>query len=157
MRHKKVIKRQVDADEIYNSVLVTKFINNLMRHGKKTVAQSVVYGAFDILKEKGHEPLETFEKALQNVAPKQEVIARRVGGASYQVPQPVKAERRISLSMRWILDAAKKRPSKEHHTFKEKLATEFLAALNNEGEAVRKKDIMHKQAEANRAFTHFRF
>ena len=157
MRHKKVLKRKTSSDEIYGSTLVAKFINNIMRDGKKTVAQSVVYGAFNILKEKGHNPLETFEKAIQTVAPKQEVISRRVGGASYQVPQPVKTERKISLAMRWIIEAAAKRPSKEMHTFKEKLATEILAAVNNEGEAVRKRDIIQKQAEANRAFSHFRF
>lgn len=157
MRHKKVQKRVTEADQIYHSTLVTKFTNNLMRDGKKTVAQSVVYGAFEIIKEKGQDPLEVFEKALQNVGPKQEVIARRVGGASYQVPQPVKAERRVSLAIRWVIEAARKRSNKEFHTFKEKLATELIAALNNEGEAVRKRDIMQKQAEANRAFSHFRF
>jgi len=157
MRHKKVTKREVLPDELYASQLVTKFINNIMRDGKKTVAQSVVYGAFDLLKEQGHNPLDVFAKAILNVGPKQEVIARRVGGASYQVPQPVKAERRVSLAMRWIIEAATKRPSKELHTFKEKLSAELLAALNNEGEAIRKRDIMQKQAEANRAFSHFRF
>src|SRR5579872_2168644 len=157
MRHKKVQKRQIKPDAIYGSLLVAKFINNIMQDGKKTVAQSIVYGAFDSIKEKGLDPLESFEKAIQNVAPKQEVIARRVGGASYQVPQPVKAERRISLAMRWIIEAATKRSSKEYHSFKEKLAAEINAVLNNEGEAIRKRDIMHKQAEANRAFSHFRF
>jgi len=126
-------------------------------HGKKTVAQKVVYGALDLLKEKNADPIEVFEKALQNVGPKVEVKARRVGGANYQVPIEVKAERRIALAMRWILEAAKKRSNKDYHTFAEKLAAELLDATQNLGEAVRKRDVTLKQAEANKAFSHFRF
>ncbi|HLD01286.1 MAG TPA: 30S ribosomal protein S7 [Patescibacteria group bacterium] len=157
MRHKKVEKRTISSDEIYNNLQLAKFINRVMMHGKKTVAQKVVYGALDLLKEKNADPIEVFEKALQNVGPKVEVKARRVGGANYQVPIEVKAERRIALAMRWILEAAKKRSNKDYHTFAEKLAAELLDATQNLGEAVRKRDVTLKQAEANKAFSHFRF
>lgn len=157
MRHKKVQKRQVQPDVLYNSAVVTKVINGIMLNGKKTVAQKRFYNAMDLIKEKSQEPLETFEKALQNIAPKVEVKARRVGGANYQVPIEVRPERRMSLAIRWLLEAAKKRPNKEFRTFEEKLAAEIMAAASNEGEAMRKKDIMHKQAEANKAFSHFRW
>src|SRR3989344_1690927 len=148
MRHKKVEKRTISSDEIYNNLQLAKFINRVMMHGKKTVAQKVVYGALDLLKEKNADPIEVFEKALQNVGPKVEVKARRVGGANYQVPIEVKAERRIALAMRGILEAAKKRSNKDYHTFAEKLAAELLDATQNLGEAVRKRDVTLKQAEA---------
>lgn len=157
MRHKKAQRRVVEPDKIHNSVHVTKFINRLMLDGKKSTAERVVYGAFARLKKEGKNPLETFEKALQNIAPKVEVKARRVGGANYQVPIEVRPERRMSLSIRWLLEAAAKRPNKEYKTFEEKLAAELAAAAAGEGEAMRKKDIMHKQAEANKAFAHFRW
>ena len=157
MRHAKVAKRTIDPDTVYNNLLVAKFINRLMRDGKKTVAQKKLYNAFKIISEKNQDPVETFDKALQNVAPKVEVKPRRVGGANYQVPIEVRQDRKISLAIRWILESATKKPNKEFHTFEEKLATELLDAANNEGEAVKKKEIMHKQAEANKAFSHFRW
>lgn len=144
-------------DPIYGSTLLTKFINNVMEDGKKTVAQQNVYKAFDILKEKGMDPLATFEKALDTIAPKQEVKAKRVGGAAYQVPQEVRGVRKISLSIRWLLEATRKKPNSEFKTFSQKLAAEIIAAVNNEGEAVRKRDNVHKMADANKAFAHFRF
>lgn len=157
MRHKKVTKRKIEPDTIYNDVMVAKLINYIMRDGKKTVAQTQVYKAFDILSKKGEEPLKAFERALQNVGPKIEVKARRVGGANYQVPVEVKAERRMALALRWLIEAASKRPNKEFHTFSEKLATEIMEASQNAGEAVRKRDLALKQAEANKAFSSFRF
>jgi small subunit ribosomal protein S7 len=128
-----------------------------MHDGKKTVAQAQVYKAFDILKEKGEDPLKTFEKAVANVGPKVEVKARRIGGANYQVPIEVRPERRMGLALRWIIEAARKRSNKEYHTFAEKLAAELLDAIQSQGEAVRKREIALRQAEANRAFSHFRF
>ena len=157
MRHKKAQRRDVEPDKIHNSVHVTKFINRLMVDGKKSTAERVVYGAFTRLEKDGKNPLEIFEKALQNVSPKVEVKARRVGGANYQVPIEVRPERRMSLSIRWLLEAANKRPNKEFRTFEEKLAAELAAAAAGEGEAMKKKEVMHKQAEANKAFAHFRW
>ncbi|MCX6782429.1 MAG: 30S ribosomal protein S7 [Candidatus Levybacteria bacterium] len=157
MRDNKASKRDIDPDKIYNNKLVAKFINRLMNDGKKTIAENIVYSAFDIIKSKEKDPLEIFEKAMQNVAPKQEVRARRVGGANYQVPSEVRGERKISLAGRWILEAARKRSNKEYHTFGEKLAAELLDAVDNKGEAVKKRDTIHRMAEANRAFAHFRW
>jgi small subunit ribosomal protein S7 len=157
MRHKKVTKRQTEPDVIYNSITVAKLINYIMRDGKKTVAQNQIYSAFEILKKKGNDPLATFEKAIAQVGPKVEVKARRVGGANYQVPVEVKAERRTSLALRWIIDAADKRPNKEYHTFAEKIAAEILDAAQSLGEAVKKRDVALKQAEANKAFSSFRW
>lgn len=157
MRHAKIKKRIIEPDVIYNSVLVSKLINYIMIDGKKTIAQAQVYGAFKILTDKGEDALKVFEKAMQNVGPKVEVKARRIGGANYQVPQEVKHERRIALALRWIIEAARKRGNKEFHSFAEKLAVEITEAANNQGEAIRKRDIALKQAEANRAFGHFRW
>lgn len=157
MRHKKVEKRDIEPDKVYKSVLVERTINRIMKNGKKTVAQNLVYQAFSYLKEKGHDPLNTFEKALQNIAPKQEIKARRVGGANYQVPIEVRGDRKISLSIRWLIQAATGRANKEYKTFDKKLAAEILDASDNKGEAIRKRDVMHKQAEANKAFAHFRW
>lgn len=157
MRHKKVQKRQINPDTVYNNQFVAKLINYIMRDGKKTVAQAQVYGAFDILAQKGEDPMKAFDKAMQNIGPKVEVKARRIGGANYQVPVEVKHERRMALALRWMIDAARKKNNKEFHTFSEKLATEILAAMNNEGEAVKKREIALKQAEANKAFSHFRW
>jgi small subunit ribosomal protein S7 len=157
MRHSKIKKRQTEPDVIYNNVTVAKLINYIMRDGKKTVAQNQIYSAFEILKKKGNDPLVTFEKALAQVGPKVEVKARRVGGANYQVPVEVKAERRTSLALRWIIDAADKRPNKEYHTFAEKIAAEILDATQSLGEAVKKRDVALKQAEANKAFSSFRW
>ena len=157
MRDNKASKRDIDPDKIYNNKLVAKFINRLMNDGKKTIAENIVYSAFDVIKSKEKDPLEIFEKAMQNVAPKQEVRARRVGGANYQVPSEVRGERKVSLAGRWILEAARKRSNKEYHTFGEKLAAELLDAVDNKGEAVKKRDTIHRMAEANRAFAHFRW
>jgi small subunit ribosomal protein S7 len=157
MRHGKVVKRITKPDTIYNNVNVAKLINYIMHDGKKTVAQAQVYRAFDVLTAKGEDPLKAFEKAIQTVGPKVEVKARRVGGANYQVPVEVRHDRKLSLALRWMIEAARKRSNKEFHTFSEKLAAEILAATQNEGEAVRKRDIALKQAEANKAFGHFRW
>lgn len=157
MRHKKTPKRQLEPDKIYNSRLVAKFINNIMISGKKTIAQRVVYDCLDLISKQGKDPLETFEKAISNIEPRIEVKARRVGGANYQIPTEVRGERKLSLSMRWIIAAAKGRSSKEYHTFSEKLAAEFMDAVENKGEAVKKRDVVHRMADANKAFAHFRW
>jgi len=153
MPRKKFKKREIPPDPVYENVLVAKFINQVMRKGKKTLAQKIVYGAFEIIKEKTKkDPLEIFEKAIENAAPLLEVRPRRVGGATYQVPVEVKGDRRITLAMRWIIQAAK---SKKGRPMKEKLAQELILASQNEGDAVKKKENTHKMAEANRAFAHF--
>jgi small subunit ribosomal protein S7 len=151
-------KRNIKVDPIYNNLLLSKFINRLMKDGKKTIAEGVVYDAIEFMKEKGDtDPIKTFEKAIDTVAPKTEVKARRIGGAAYQVPTEVRGPRRVSLAIRWILEAAKKRPTAEHKRFSEKLAKELMDAANNLGEAVKKRDVAHRMAEANKAFSHFRF
>jgi len=143
----------VQGDYVYNSEKVEKLINYIMERGKKNAARKIVYGAFDTIKEKTKsESLEIFETAIQNVAPSMEIRSRRVGGANYQVPHEVRPERKLSLAFRWIIEAAK---SKKGKPMAEKLADEILAAKNNEGEAVRKRENVHKMAEANRAFAHF--
>lgn len=157
MRHKKVEKRKIESDKKYKSLLVAKFVNYLMKDGKKTVAQKVLYNAFDILQKRNQDVINVFEKAIQNVAPRQEVRPRRVGGASYQIPVEVRADRRISLAMRWLINAAQKRSNKEYHAFSEKLAAEFIDATENKGEAIKKRDTVHRMAQANRAFAHFRW
>lgn len=157
MRHKKTEKREAKPDALYKNTLVAKFINKVMRDGKKTAAQKAVYDAFAAIETQGRDPLDVFEKVIQNVAPRQEVKARRVGGASYQIPIEVRGERRISLAIRWIIEAARARSNREYHTFAEKLAAEFIDALEGRGNAVKKRDTMHRMAEANRAFAHFRW
>lgn len=157
MRHKKVEKRQIMPDKLYRSVLVARIINRVMNDGKKTVAQNLIYNTMENIKAKGLEPVETLEKALGNIAPKVEIKARRVGGANYQVPIEVRGDRKTSLSIRWLITAANARPSKEYHSFDLKLTAEILDAIDNKGEAIRKRDVMHKQAEANKAFSHFRW
>lgn len=157
MRHAKIQKRVTEPDKIYGNVMVAKLINRIMEDGKKTIAEKNVYGAFNRIAAQDQDPMQVFEKALQNVGPKIEVKARRIGGANFQVPTEVKHDRRMALALRWMVEAARKRPNKEYHTFAEKLAAEFLAAANNEGEAIRKRDITLKQAEANKAFAHFRW
>lgn len=153
----KIKKRDIQLDPIYQNKLLSRFINRVMKDGKKSVAQKMIFKAFDLIKDKNLDPLSVFQTALANVAPRMEVKPRRVGGASYQVPIEVRGERRISLSIRWLIEAAKKRSNKEFHTFSEKLAAELLDAHNNAGEAIRKRDIMHRNAEANKAFSHFRW
>lgn len=145
-------------DSKYNSTKVTKLINRVMMSGKKTVAQKQVYASFDILKAKlGRDPLEAFDQAIRNVSPIMEVRSRRVGGAAYQVPTPVKAPRAFALAVRWLIQEAAKRPNSSYHTFAEKLAAEMMDALKNEGGAMTKKNLMHKMAEANKAFAHFKW
>ncbi len=156
-RHAKIEKRATNPDPIYNNVFVTKLINYVMRDGKKTVAQAQVYGALKILADKGEDPLKVFERAVQNVGPKVEMKARRVGGANYQVPVEVKHERRMALALRWIIESSRKKANKEYHTFAEKLATELIDAGNNQGDAVRKRELTLKQADANKAFSSFRW
>ena len=157
MRHKKVEKRQIEGDVVYKNKLVAQFVNYLMKDGKKTVAQNVLYETFGILSKKNKDPVLVFEQALQNVGPKQEVKARRVGGASYQIPTEVRGERRTSLAMRWIIQAAKARSNKEFHNFSEKLAIELMDAGENKGEAIKKRDAVFRMAQANKAFAHFRW
>ncbi|MFH1582389.1 MAG: 30S ribosomal protein S7 [bacterium] len=153
MARGKTPKREISPDPVYNNELVAKFINQIMERGKKSVARKIVYDALNIIKEKTKkDPLEIFEKALENAAPFLEVKPKRVGGATYQVPREVKGDRRIALSMRWIIKAAK---SKKGKPMREKLAEELISTFNNEGSAVKKKEDMHRMAEANRAFAHF--
>ncbi|MBI2635511.1 MAG: 30S ribosomal protein S7 [Parcubacteria group bacterium] len=153
MRRKTKIKRYIIPDERYNNPVVSKLVNYVMRNGKKSVAQKVVYTSFDIIKEKTKaNPIEIFDRAMRNITPSIEVKSRRVGGANYQVPQPVRNERKVQLAFRWLLLAAK---SKKGKPMAEKLAEELMLASNNEGSAIRKKLDTHRMAEANRAFAHF--
>lgn len=148
-------KRDVLADPLYNNKVVTKLINNIMLDGKKGVAQKIVYGAFEIVQEKtGKDPLEVFEQAMENVMPALEVKARRVGGATYQVPMEVRPERRQTLGLRWMTNYSRLRGEK---TMKERLAGEILDAVNGTGGAAKKRDDTHKMAEANKAFAHYRW
>ena len=154
-RRGNVPKREILPDPLYNSVLVTKLINSIMLDGKKGVAQKVVYDAFDIIKEKtGKEPLDVFTEALNNIMPSLEVKARRVGGATYQVPIEVRPERRQTLGLRWLTNYSRARSEK---TMKERLAGELMDASNNLGSAVKKREDTHKMAESNKAFAHFRW
>ena len=150
-----VAKREVLPDPMYNNIVVTKLINNIMLDGKKGVAQSIVYGAFEIIAEKtGKDAVEVFTQAMENIMPVLEVKARRVGGATYQVPIEVRPERRQTLGLRWLTLYARQR---NERTMRERLAGEILDAINNMGSAVKKKDDTHKMAEANRAFSHYRW
>ena len=154
-RRGSIAKRDVLADPLYNSKLVTRLINNIMLDGKKGVAQKIVYGAFDIIAEKtGKDPLEVFEQAMENVMPVLEVKARRVGGATYQVPMEVRPERRQTLGLRWLTKYTRARGER---TMAERLAKELIDASNNTGASVKKKEDTHKMADANRAFAHFRW
>ncbi len=154
-RRGSIAKRDVLADPIYNSKLVTRLINNIMYDGKKGVAQQIVYGAFDIVREKtGKDPLEVFETAMENVMPVLETKTRRVGGANYQVPMEVRPERRQTLGLRWISKYSRLRSEK---TMKERLAAEIMDAVNGAGGAAKKRDDTHKMAEANKAFAHYRW
>ena len=154
-RRGNIAKRDVLPDPLYNSKLVTRLINNIMLDGKKGVAQKIVYGAFDIVGEKtGKDPLEVFEQAMENVMPSLEVKARRVGGATYQVPMEVRPERRQTLGLRWISNYSRLRSEK---TMRERLAAEILDAVNGVGGAAKKCDDVHKMAEANKAFAHYRW
>ena len=154
-RRGNVPKREILPDPIYNSVLVTKLVNSIMLDGKKGVAQKVVYGAFDMVKEQtGKDPLEVFTTAMDNIMPSLEVKARRVGGATYQVPVEIRPERRQTLALRWLVDFSRKRGEK---TMAERLAAEIMDAANNTGAAVKKREDTHKMAESNKAFAHFRW
>ena len=148
-------KRDVLADPVYKNKIVTKLINNIMLDGKKGVAQKIVYGAFEQVAEKsGKDAIEVFEEAMNNIMPQLEVKARRIGGATYQVPIEVRADRRQALALRWITMFSRKRGEK---TMEEKLANELMDAANNTGASVKRKEDMHKMAEANKAFAHYRF
>ena len=150
-----VPKREVLPDPVYGSVVVAKLINNIMYDGKKGVAQKIVYDAFDIVAAKtGNEPLEVFEKAMENIMPLLEVKARRVGGATYQVPMEVRAERRQTLGLRWLTTYSRNRNEK---TMRERLAGEIMDAANGTGGACKKREDTHKMAEANKAFAHYRY
>jgi len=155
MRRKKKEIREIQPDPLYQSVVVAKFINQVMREGKKNTARKIVYAAFEILKEKTKkEPLEVFEAALRNASPLLELKSRRIGGATYQVPREVRGDRKMTLAIRWIITGARGRKGKP---MREKLADELLDAANNQGWAVKKKEDIHRMAEANRAFAHFRW
>ena len=150
-----IAKREVLPDPVYNSKVVTKLVNNIMLNGKKSVAQKIVYGAFDIVKEKEQrDPLEVFEEALNNIMPVLEVKARRVGGATYQVPLEIRPERRQTLGLRWLVNYARNRHEK---TMAEKLAAEIIDAVNGNGGAFKKKEDTHRMAEANKAFAHYKW
>ena len=155
MRKRHVFHRDVLADPIYNSKLVTKLINNMMIDGKKGKAQTILYDAFDMIKEKtGNDPMEVLNQAMENVMPSLEVKSRRVGGANYQVPIEVKADRRQALGLRWIIQYARLRGG---HSMAENLANELIDASNNTGAAVKKREDTHRMAEANKAFAHYRW
>lgn len=155
MRKKRAEKRDVLADPIYHSKLVTKLINSIMKDGKKGIAQTILYDAFDIVREKtGKEPLEVFEQAMKNIEPHLEVKSRRVGGANYQVPVEVRPERKKTLALRWLVQYAKQRGA---HSMAENLANEIIDASNGTGAAVKKREDTHRMAEANKAFAHYRW
>ena len=154
-RRKRATKRKVLPDPKYNSILVTKFINALLQRGKRSIAEKLLYGAIDIISEKtGQEGIKIFEKAVENVKPVLEVRSRRVGGATYQVPVEIRSDRRQALAIRWVINFSRSRSEK---TMAEKLAGEFMAAANNDGASIKKRDDTHKMAEANKAFAHFKW
>jgi small subunit ribosomal protein S7 len=153
MRKKRNYHREFKADTVYDSIAVARFINYLMRDGKKSTAEKIMYAALALVKEKVKaEPLAVFEKALENASPALEVVSRRIGGANYQIPEEVRPERKFMLAARWIIEAAR---SKKGQAMAEKLAEEIIAAYRNEGSAIKKKQDVHRMAEANRAFAHF--
>ena len=155
MRRRRPEKRTILPDPIYNDLVVAKFINYLMKGGKKSIAERIFYNSLDIISSqlKSNEPLDVFKKAIKNVAPMLEVKSKRIGGATYQVPMEVAESRKIALAMRWILNYSRSRKGK---TMSNRLAAELIAASNNEGSSVKKKEDTHKMAEANKAFAHFR-
>ena len=155
MRKRQAVKREVLADPIYNSKMVTKLINRIMIGGKKGTAQNILYDAFDIVKEKtGNDPMETFNKAYENIKPQLEIKSRRIGGGNYQVPVEVKEDRGQALALRWLVNASRSRSGK---SMAEKLASEIIDASNQTGAAYKKKDDTHRMAEANKAFAHYRW
>ena len=154
-RRRSVPPREVLPDPVFNSTLLAKFVNSLMKDGKKSTAQRITYGAFEIIKQKsGEDPLKIFKKGLDNIKPALEVKSRRVGGATYQVPVEVSPRRQLSLALRWLIDYATARGEK---TMKDKLAGEILDAANSRGNAVKKREDTHRMAEANKAFAHYRW
>jgi small subunit ribosomal protein S7 len=157
MRGRRAEKRKLTPDPIYNSRLVHRLVNRMMEDGKRGVAEKIIYKAFEKIKEGGKDPLEVFEIAVRNVSPKMEVRSRRIGGASYQVPNEVRGDRRESLALRWIVETAQKKPSTEYKTMTDKLTAELLDAANETGGAIKKRDNTHRMAEANKAFAHFRW
>lgn len=156
MRKKTASKKLINGDSKYGDLLVARFINNIMKSGKKNLAETLIYDSFDIITErsKAANPLDVFKKAVHNVSPIIEVRARRVGGATYQVPTEVRPERRTALAIRWLINYAKDRSDK---SMSQKLAAEFIAAANGEGNAVKKKEDTHRMAEANKAFAHYKW
>lgn len=158
MRSKSAPIKPTLPDPRYNSTEVTKLVNRVMNDGKKSVALRQVYSAFDLIAaETKQKPLDIFLAALENIKPRTEVRSRRVGGAAYQVPMPVPPRRQFALSIRWLVEYANSRSNKEYHTFADKLAAEILAAYHEEGPAIKKRDDVHRMAEANKAFSHFRW
>lgn len=158
MRAKKTPVRNIRPDSRYGSVRVAKLVNYVMRDGKKAVARRIVYSALEkVALETKKKPVEAFEAAVSMITPEMEVRSRRVGGAAYQVPMPVRPERGFALALRWLVAEADKRPNKQYTTFEDKLAAEMLDAINNTGGAVMRKETVHKAAEANKAFAHFRW
>ena len=154
-RRAAAVRREVQPDAVYNNRLVTQLINKVLLDGKKATAERIVYGAFNMVAEKtGEDPLSVFKKAMDNVRPTLEVKPKRVGGATYQVPMEVNPRRATTLAIRWIVDFSRKR---KEHTMKQRLAAEIMDAFNDQGGAFKRKEDMHKMAEANRAFAHFRF
>ena len=155
-RRREAVKRETLPDPRYNDITLARFINRIMQRGKKSVAEAIVYGSFDVIKEKiGKDPLETFKAALNNVKPAVETKSRRIGGANYQVPIEVRPKRRESLSIRWLIQYSRERGSEK--TMQEKLAAELIDAANSRGATVRKRDDVHRMAEANKAFAHYRW
>lgn len=158
MRSKAANIKRVEGDVKYNSLEVAKLINRIMLDGKKVVAEKQVYKAMDIIGEKtGAKPLDVLMTALSNIKPKTEVRSRRIGGAAYQVPMPVSPRRQFSLSIRWLVEFSNKRSNSEYHTYGEKLAAEIMDAYNNQGATIKKRDDVHRMADANKAFSHFRW
>ena len=154
-RRAAAIRREVQPDAKYNNRLVTQLINKVLLHGKKSLAESIVYGAFDIVEQKtGQDPLSVFKKAMDNVRPTLEVKPKRVGGATYQVPMEVNSRRATTLAIRWIVDFSRKR---REHTMKERLAAELMDASEGTGASVKRREDLYKMAESNRAFSHYRF
>lgn len=157
-RSKNTQRRIILPDVVYNSTLVTRLINRVMKDGEKAVAERLVYNALAIVeKQTRRKPVEILEEAVRNIGPNMEVRSRRVGGSNYQVPMPVRPHRSFSLAIRWLIEESRKRPNAQYHTYGEKLAAEILDAIENTGNAVNKKLTMHRSAEANKAFAHFRW
>lgn len=156
-RSGKIQRRPLQPDPLYNSKLLTRFINRVMVDGKKDIARGLVYKALKQIETQGKNPLTVFETALGNVSPKMEVRPRRIGGASYQIPVEVRGDRREALAIRWLIEAARKRSNKEFHTFADKLAVELVEASENRGSAIKKREDAQRAADANKAFAHFRW